>query len=424
VKTTIVAQIVKFGLLAITLTLVTNAWSQYRETTLYNFAGAADGQNPTGDLTFDSPGNIYGATIGGGASTCGTIFKLTPSATGWTHRVLYSFNCTDGSAPAGGLVLDPKGNIYGTTESSGSNDGSIFELSRSSTGVWTQKVLYAFTGGPDGAGVIGGVVRDGQGNLYGIAVHGGANQQGTVFQLSPTASGVWAEKTIYTFTGGADGGAPHVGNLLLDSSGVLYGTASVGGNTSHPLCAALHGCGTVFSLKRSPAGSWFFKRLFMFSGENGAIPHESLIFGMDGKLYGTTQLGGAGRCSGISCGVVFSLSPTTAGAWTETVLYKFLNVDDGGNPLAGLTFDANGNLFGTTSIGGPSFGGTVFQLTPDSGGWAFSTIYALGLSNGPANPFGGLLVDAARNLYGTGTFGGASGAGAVFELSPENTDVH
>jgi uncharacterized repeat protein (TIGR03803 family) len=204
------------------------------ETPLYSFTGGADGENPYSDLIPDSEGNLYGTTVGGGVSIWGVVFKLDKTG---TETVLHSFTGgADGGFPLAGVIRDSEGDLYGTTQSAGiSLAGVVFKLDPTGT----ETVLYAFTGGADGAYPLGGLIRDSAGNLYGTASGGGASRQGVVFKLDPTGT----ETVLYNFTGGADGGFPQAG-LTLDSAGNLYGTTYYGG--SGPVAS---GHGVVFMIQ-------------------------------------------------------------------------------------------------------------------------------------------------------------------------------
>ncbi|MGO9515975.1 MAG: choice-of-anchor tandem repeat GloVer-containing protein [Candidatus Korobacteraceae bacterium] len=190
----------------------------------HRFSGS-DGQYPASGVIFDQSGNLYGTTYYGGAHGYGAVYQLTPSGSGWTENVLYSFqNGSDGSAVAAGLVFDSVGNLYGAATTGGSaGGGTVFELTPSG-GHWTLSVLYSFSGG---GGPASSLVMDGLGNLYGTTVSDGANGAGNVFKLTPTGGG-WSYTNLYDFTGGNDGGEPF-GSLVLDANGNLYGTTEAGG---------------------------------------------------------------------------------------------------------------------------------------------------------------------------------------------------
>ena len=197
---------------------------------LYTFTGGQDGANPASLLLFDSAGNLYGTAMSGGLPGCsgfgcGTVYKLSPSGSGWTETTLYSFtNGTDGSEPSAGLVADSAGNLYGATPGSNGNGGTVFELSPSG-GNWTFNLIYDLSG--PGPGPSQNLVRDAAGNLYGVTWGDGAYSQGNVFKLTPTGNG-WTYTSLHDFTGGPDGGNA-LGGLTMDSSGNLYGTTYMGG---------------------------------------------------------------------------------------------------------------------------------------------------------------------------------------------------
>jgi uncharacterized repeat protein (TIGR03803 family) len=354
----------------------------WRETVLYTFCpvtNCADGSNPVATLTFDEAGNLYGTTLaGGGAATCvyqgeggcGVVFKLTPHPDGsWTESVLYNFcsltNCPDGLEGVSTLVIDPAGNLYGTTNSGGSSKsccGVVFKLSPNVDGSWSESVLHSFNGRADGYGPESGLIFDAAGNLYGTTAGGGYPKYckgggcGVVFEISPNGS----ETILHRFSG-KDGSNPFA-SLTFDQAGNLYGTTEFGGGDLSQCGGS--GCGVVFELVANKNGSWTEKILRRFNGgPGGGVPTGRLVFDPAGNLYGTaTQGGNLNDCS-IGCGVVFKLTPNSEGGWNETTLYRFAN-QPGVNPVAGLTFDAAGNIYGTT-VGndGPNFG-SVFEITP------------------------------------------------------------
>jgi len=207
----------------------------WTENIIHRFSGGEDGGGPTGDLIFDQSGNLYGTTQGGGFYNYGTVYELTPSGTGWSENVLYSFRGgDDGFYPFGGLVFDHSGNLYGTTPFGGSRGGGVvFELSPSN-GSWTLTVLYSFTGS---YGSRASLTRDTAGNLYGTTSSDGLYGLGSVFKLIPSNGG-WTYTALRDFTGGSDGQYPN-SNLVFDTNGNLYGTANAGG---------AYGYGVVFEI--------------------------------------------------------------------------------------------------------------------------------------------------------------------------------
>jgi len=283
---------------------------------------------------------------------------------------------------------------------------------------------------PDGFGPDTPLIFDSSGNLFGTASGGGAYGYGTVFRLTPGPHGKWTEKVLYSFNL-TDGAFP-VGGLVFDSAGNLYGTTYEGG--AFYTCGEnpVYGCGTVFQLTRSADDHWKEKVLHSFNarGKDGYWPFSGLIFDASGNLYGTTAAGGAYSCGGGGCGAVFQLRPSADGKWKEKVLHSF-NGKDGREP-GGLIFDADGNLYGTTYLGGPYnsrcgyYGcGTVFKLSPGmNDDWTEKVLHNFNFKDGSL-PDAGLIFDASGDLYGTTAAGGAysscgagSGCGTLFQLTP------
>jgi uncharacterized repeat protein (TIGR03803 family) len=410
------------------------AATNWNEKVLHRFNdNGTDGWAPLSGLVIDAAGNLYGTTTSGGAyDPYGAAFELSPTVGGgWSETVLHNFNDngSDGWDPQSGLIFDAAGNLYGTTASGGTyNGGTVFELSPMPGGGWTEIVLYSFGNGMDGAGPgYGSLIFDAAGNLYGTTSTGGTFECpnlgcGTVFKLTPTVGGAWTETVLYDFHNGSDGHIPRA-SLIFDTAGNLYGTTEEGG-TGNCLDGQTHGCGTVFELTPTLGGEWTETVLHDFgSGTDGRNPIAGLIFDAAGNLYGTTLGGGAYT----NDGTVFELSPA-GGGWTETVLHSFNEQGSGGyGPSTGpLLFDAAGNLYGTVGAGGAYFGGTAFKLTPTVGGaWTDTVLYSFGNGTDGNSPSTGLTFDAAGNLYGTTFYGGTypcgqqlRGCGTVFELTP------
>jgi uncharacterized repeat protein (TIGR03803 family) len=374
------------------------------EQVLYNFTGGNDGGNAATGLVLDRHGNLYGTTVVGGTSLCGTVFKLAPQANPpWQETVLYNFSCYgDGKNPHGGVTFDPRDNLVGTTVAGGAGGsctgdgcGVVFGLKAT-----VESVLHSFTAGNDGFGPGGGVVPDTSGNLYGTTPDGGAHSQGTVYEVSPTGH-QWHERVIHSFTGGRDGGVGSLGLLLRDASGNLYGVAEIGG---------AHGAGTVFKL--SPA-SKKLTTLYAFKGTPDAgSPYGGLVADASGNLYGTTYYGGA---NGL--GAVFALRPDAKGDYRERVLYSFKGGSDGSSSTSTLAFGAPGDLYGTTSAGGGTCDcGTIFKVNATSG--KEKVLHRFGSGTDGAYPYYGLTKDASGNWYGTTVAGGLFNQGTVFELTP------
>lgn len=410
------------------LTMATPLFAASKEEVLYSFNhNGTDEYNPDAGLIFDAAGNLYGTTPTGGANADGVVFELTPGNGAWTETVLYNFcsvgGCLDGEYPVAGLIFDGAGNLYGTTVNGGTDDrGTVFQLSPGANGTWTEAVLYSFKENHnDGQDPEASLVFDATGNLYGTTLLGGAYGYGTVFQLTPGANGTWTEAVLHSFDNNTrDGMYPYAG-LIFDPDGNLYGTTNGGG---------VHGEGAVFQLAPGTNGKWKERVLHSFNGKDGLEPYSGLIFDAAGNLYGTTYSGGASGtgCRGYGCGTVFELTPEGNGKWTEKVLHSFNdNGKDGYGPYASLTFDAAGDLYGTTYYGG-AYGsdcggsgcGIVFQLTPGtSGKWTEKVLHSFGKVSDGASPYApSLIFDAAGNLYGTTAWGGAYDYGTVFEITP------
>jgi uncharacterized repeat protein (TIGR03803 family) len=275
----------------------------------------------------------------------------------------------------------------------------------------TDKILWNFcsAGCQDGANPRSGLAFDAAGNMYGTTSAGGAYGCGAVFELARNRND-WGFTVLYSFACRADGDFPF-GGLVLDSAGNLYGTTLNGGD-----CATdYQGCGTVFQLTPSK-GNWTKKTLHTFSAANskdGAYPYANLILDKTGNLYGTTAFGGA-----YGVGAVFKVSPKN-GMWTEKVLHSFGNDNDGTVPIGPLIFDQAGTLYGTTTGGGAYEYGTVFELIPGTNGkWREKLLLSFDFQEDGC-PTGGLIFDAAGNLYGTsgGAVLGVCNPGNVFQLT-------
>ena len=315
-----------------------------------------------------------------------------------------------------GLTFDAKGNLYGGTGGGGDhNDGTIFELTPSAHG-WTLTTLHSFDG-YDGGSPNGGMIFDAAGNLYGTSPSGGTYGGGNLFELSP-GSGGWSFNDLYDFCHQyhcPDGGDPSA--LIMDGLGNLYGAGLAGGS---------YGAGIVFELTPG-SGGWGETILHSFDGTDGYFPYAALTFDKAGNLYGTTFRGGAN-----GGGTVFKLRRAADGLWKERVLYSFCSAGfpckDGVGAYAGVVFDGSGNLYGTTTEGGgntcgETTCGTIFELVPSpSEGWKHKVLYAFPNPVDGSFPTGGVIIDKAGNLYGAtvaGGIGGCSGGcGVVYKLAP------
>jgi len=401
-----------------------------QESILFSFNGT-DGSTPNAGLISDAKGNLYGTTNSGGLvgapfGVDGTVFELIPGAGGvWTEKVLYNFGSVsgDGVAPLGGVVFDKAGNLYGTTTAGGaSSNGTVYELSPSTGGTWTEKILYSFKGGPtDGSNPRrGSLLFDAKGNLYGTTLDGGANGgvtgDGVVFELSPATGGTWTEKLLYSFGASSADGTGPTNSVVFDAAGNLYGTTEFGGTYNY---------GTAFELSPAANGGWTEKILHTFDLNlvDGINPIGAVILDAQGNIYGTAYRGGAfGNGNGL--GAVYELSPSASGPWTEQILHSFtggLTNGDGDYPVGGLVFDAAGNLYGTTSGGGVPAVGTVYELTRSASGWTEKVIYTFSnIASDGSGPLDNLIFDPAGNLYGTTASGGSNSFGldgTVFKLA-------
>ncbi|HVU21311.1 MAG TPA: choice-of-anchor tandem repeat GloVer-containing protein [Rhizomicrobium sp.] len=244
-------------------------------TTIYSFQGGEDGGGPSGGLLIDDAGNLFGTTkydgapgacLGGGG--CGTVFKL---AANGTKTVLYNFTGgSDGAKPTGALIADSQGNLYGTTTLGGQDHGTVFKLAPNGT----ETQLYAFNGA-DGNQPASGLAMDGAGNLYGTTPTGGASGvYGEVFKLAPNGS----LTALHSFDNAAGDGVYPTGGLAIDSKGNLYGTTTSGGKG----CRS-YGCGTVFKISRKGT----YTQLATLNGKTAHNPLGGLIVDSAGVLYGS-----------------------------------------------------------------------------------------------------------------------------------------
>ncbi len=392
------------SLLAMVLAITPSAKGQTFDV-LWSFGFESDGRNPNAGVIADSAGDFYGTTYDGGAYGYGAVYELLAAG---GETVLYSFTGgKDGANPVGGLVRDAAGNLYGTTEFGGRfgvcpftrGCGVVFGLSPQGK----EKVLYAFSGGSDGAAPLAGLVRDATGNFYGTASAGGAFGGlcgepfgcGVVFKVARNGT----ETTLHIFeeSSSTDGADPAAG-LVIDGAGNLYGTTAAGGTVD----------GAIFGI--DPSGNESVLYNFQGSPTDGNGPFASLFRDDGGNLYGTTFFGGSN-----GAGTVFKLDSTGL----ESVLYSFAGTADGGYPLAGVVVDPKGNLYGTSSAGGNltlcdgAGCGVVFKLSPAGREVVLHTLDSLD----GAGPVGNLLPYKGY-LYGTTTEGGGFGDGEVFRVQP------
>lgn len=347
------------------------------------------------------------------------------------ESVLYKFQGgRDGQSPMGSLLADAHGNLFGVTylggngsctSFSGSSCGTVFELKRKRSGDWEESVLYSFQGGTDGLYPFEGLVADANGNLYGTTSQGGTGNCsnmnlsgcGTVFELSRQRGGTWTETVLYSFQGNpagtGNGDAALPNSLVFDRSENLFGYSNNGGSCTSGTRVTTFCGGAAFELQKKD-GAWQEKIIYFAAGQIG-VPAGAL-FDAQGNLYGTSILGGS-----VGVGAVFMLSPSSGkGKWTLTVLYSFQNSTDGALPVAGMVFDSQGNLYGA-SEGSDSVSGNVFELSPGPNGtWTESVVISFGASNNGIYPASGPIMDSNGNLAGTTQFGGTSDDGVAYKV--------
>ncbi len=345
---------------------------------------------------------------------------LVAAAQAQTFTILHTFAGEYGGWTPTSLVRDSGGNLYGNAAYGGDNCagndqgcGLIFELSQHNS-QWTYSIIYRFGPGTDnGYQPMGQLLLGPGGVLYGTTSDGGACGGGTVFQLTPstvrvsaTANAHWTLTRLHDFGCQFDDGVHPYGGVIADGAGNLYGTTSTGVGFG---CQG-YGCGTIYKLTRSN-GVWTSSIVYAFPGpEGGWYPESNLTLDANGNLYGTTELGGK------AWGVVFKVTPNGS----ETVLHAF-DIGDGGYPNTAVIFDAAGNLYGCTSVSpydGDPGGAGVFQLSPGDNGWTYTAIYKFAAYYPQCNA--NLLIDAAGNLYGTSNNTGVYTYGNMFRLAPSN----
>jgi uncharacterized repeat protein (TIGR03803 family) len=329
----------------------------WTKTTLYQFTGRSDGGFPIGEMVFDQAGNLFGITTDGGTGGDGTVFELSPQGATWSETVIYNFPAN--ASPSDGLVFDKAGNLYGATSKGGEkNAGAVFELTPSQGGGWTESVIYSFGVRRNSLTTpSSGPIFSRAGNLYGLLLSG----NGGVYELKAPATqgGAWTERELYTFQGGGDGASP-LGRLAFDQKLNLDGTTKFGGTHGAGTVFQLTRQGAVWT------ESVLYSFCSQPRCSDGLSPKAGLILDGKGNLYGTTYFGGKGR--GSRMGTIFQLTPPASqgGVWTESVVhgFGFKAGGDGAFPVAPLAHGQSGSLWGTTSAGGVGNNGTVFRIWP------------------------------------------------------------
>ncbi len=375
-------------------------------TNLVSFNGT-DGAYPTGDLIADASGDLFGTTSSDGANNGGTVFEIQNTGTvaapvyASAPTTLVSFDGSDGAGPQASLIADANGDLFGTTEGGGANnDGTVFEIAKTSTGYASAPTTLVSFNSTDGAYPTGDLIADADGDLFGTTEYGGADGDGTVFEIAKTPTGYASAPTTLVSFDGSDGSGPTAG-LIADADGDLFGTTSGGG---------ADGYGTVFEIAKTSTGyASAPTTLVSFNSTDGANPSAGLIADANGDLFGTTAYRGPG-----GGGTVFEIAKTSTGyASAPTTLVSFNNTN-GNVPAAGLIADANGDLFGTTSGGGGY--GTVFEIAKTPSGYASAPTTLVRFSTNDGSR-AGLIADANGDLFGTTWVGGAEGYGEAFEIT-------
>lgn len=378
---------------------------------IHTFTGASDGAAPQAGVTVDRAGNLYGTASVGGVGF-GTVYKLTRGGTNWVVMPLYNFaGGIDGEFPQAGVVIGANGTLYGTTTFGGAPGwGTVFNVAPAANACttalcpWKEAVLYSFQGGSDGGHPrYGDLTFDTAGNAYGTTYDEGHDDSGTVFQLRPSGDG-WTEDVLYRFLGASDGKGPMSG-LIFDNTGNLYGTTFKGGQFA---------LGTIFQLQPS-GSSWTESVLYSFTGQDdGDGPIGGLVVDPSGNLLGTTA-------DGVSNGgAAFKMTAQDNDGWTFTALYQWSYPGDYDcpGPWSNLTMDAAGNLYGTAIVDGAYWNGSVFKLAPSDSGWTYTDLHDFTGGSDGGLPVGGVALDATGNLYGTTSAGGTTGLGVVWEITP------
>jgi uncharacterized repeat protein (TIGR03803 family) len=391
-------------------------------------ASCTDGMNPyTAPPFVTASGDIFGTAEKGGDATGGVIYRLAKSGDSYTYSRVYTFchdapTCTDGGYPVGHLIQDKDGNFYGVT----AYNSKVYELvANAGRTAWTYKVVFSFgaggvltkgwqtTAGLTYKGAAEGELYDGKSTLYGTTTSGGAANQGVVYQLTPHAGG-WTQDVLYDFCSKADcadGKSPGHVALLMDKTGkTLTGTTIFGGANAG---------GVVFQLKGGKKG-WKQTVLYDFCSKapscaDGEHPDSALVADGDGAFYGTTI------STAVDGGIVYKLVPGKKPKYT--VLYHYCQTDcaDGDQPYAPLAMDALGNLYAVAMDQGVG-GGTLMLLARKGKKFKPSLLHTFCSETGCADgqhPFAPVVFDASGNLYGTTNMGGNSGnGGIVFKLKP------
>jgi uncharacterized repeat protein (TIGR03803 family) len=359
-------------------------------TTLYNFTGGSDGVDPVAGVIQDPAGNFYGTTEYGGylnclsPQGCGVVYRLD---TAGAEIVLHSFaGPPDGMVPSAPVTRDKAGNIYGTTTD---HNGTIFKIDTAGN----ETVLYSFTGGSDGCNPYQGLIRDKAGNLYGTTAGCGSSNVGTIFKVN--IAGKFT--LLHSFAGNpSDGGTPLYGHLTMDKAGDFFGVTEGGGANDN---------GALYKL--SKRGTLTLLHSFSWGSSDGCSPWGSVLQDEAGNLYGTTYY-----CGSNGEGIIWKVSKKGK----ETILHNFsYSSSDGCRPSAGVIRDSKGNLYGVTTACGANNHGTLYELRPSG---RFTLLHSFSGSDGSTGPWGELLRTSDGTLFGTTSGGGTYDYGTVWSYVP------
>ena len=357
-------------------------------TTLYNFTGAADGGYPfSGPIVVN--GRVYGTTPNGGADNDGVVYELNASG---AESVIYSFTGQpNGSGPDGSVIMDGKGNYYGTTPYGGAHgDGTVYVITSSGT----ESVLYSFAGGTaDGCYPQGGLLLH-KGTLYGTTSNCGAHNEGVLFSV--TTSGT--ERLLHSFAGGdSDGAYPYYAGLIVNAkTDLFYGVTEAGGSANDGVLYEMNKKGKV-------------RVLWSFAGgtKDGCNAYGTPTFDKNYNLYGTTY-----ACGASNYGTVWKVTQEGKKV-KETILHSFAGApNDGENPINGVGLDAKGDIYGATESGGANSDGAVYELSKNG---KFTLLHSFDYSDG-AYPYGLVFVEPNGDVYGTAHFGGTGSYGTVWAV--------
>jgi uncharacterized repeat protein (TIGR03803 family) len=371
--------------------------AQYRTIQSFGVAGAV-GQNPYAGVVSGTDGALYGTTSGGGSNSAGTVYRVNKDGSGYATLHAFLTNGVDGQS-RGALIQASDGALYGMTVRGGTNGaGTVYKLNVDGSGY---RLLHVFGSvARDGGNPEAGLIEGHDGGLYGTTFWGGSNGVGTVFRLSKDGN---SYGVLYHFGRTASDGANPDTAVVQGADGALYGTTFFGGTND---------AGTVFRLNTN-GGSYGVLRTFTKSAGDGQNPYAALMQASNGALYGTTYNGGASNV-----GTVFMLS-TDGGGYS--ILHSFNSfAGDAQRPRGALLEGKDGLLYGTTYSGGSNGVGAIFKLAQAGANYS---IWRGFLSSGGdgQNPRGGLVLGSDGAFYGTTSAGGQSGVGTVFQIYPPET---